>query len=463
VNSFFTLPKIFSEFKYSIQLALPLIASEIIYALSGFAATIMIARLGKNYLAANALVWNIHIAIILIAIGILCAVSIMVAQSFGAKDNRGISICFKQGLIMGLIFAPILMLAMWFAPVILVWTKQDPVIIALAKPFFKSLALPMLPFCILFAIEQFLIGINKTKVVLLMSILTVPIQILFFYAFLFGKFWFPQTGLEGIGYGIGISFSLVVTFLLFYIHFAKDLQKYRLFEKWWQINKKFLSELIRVGLPLGFMFGTEVALFAVVALMMGSFGTTALAAHQIAHQYLMIALSIIFALTQTITIRVGNEVGRNNRATLKLSAFVNVGISFSFMLLFSIFYICFPRMAISLDIDIHAPHLQDLVKKASTFLSIAGVLILTDCLRLISIGALRGLKDTRFPVLISVFGFWGLAFPAAYLLAFKFKFGGAGIWWGLVIGLFTAGIILFIRFNRIVKHIDLEALVTTDD
>jgi multidrug resistance protein, MATE family len=445
------------------RLALPLIASEVIYALSGFFATIMVAKLGKNYLAANALVWTIHIATLIVVIGILCSVSIMVAQSFGAKDNRSIAICFKQGLIMALIFAPPLMLAMWFAPIILVWTKQDPVIIDLARPFFRSLALPMLPFCIMFTVEQFLIGINKTRLVLLISILTVPIQIVFFYVFLFGKFGFPQTGLEGIGYGVGISFCLMVAFLFCYIHFAKDLKKYRLFEKWWRINKKFLFELIRVGLPLGFMFGTEVALFAAIAIMMGALGTTTLAAHQIAYQYLMIALSIIFALTQTITIRIGNEVGRNNRSALKLAAFVNVGISFSLVLIFSIFYICFPQIAISIDIDIHAPHLQELVKKASTFLSIAGILILTDCLRLISIGALRGLKDTKFPVLISVFGFWGIAFPGAYLLAFKLNFGGTGIWWGLVIGLFVAGVILFIRFNLLIKHIDLKALVTKEE
>src|SRR5208337_547929 len=98
--------------------------------------------------------------------------------------------------------------------------------------------------------------------------------------------------------------------------------------------------------------------------------------------------------------------------------------------------------------------------KASTFLAMAGILILVDCFRLISLGALRGLKDTKVPVFISLFGFWCIAFPSAYLLAFKFKFGGVGIWWGLIIGLFISGVILFMRFGRLVKSVDLVALVT---
>ena len=123
-------------------------------------------------------------------------------------------------------------------------------------------------------------------------------------------------------------------------------------------------------------------------------------------------------------------------------------------------YLFFPKLAISLDLDIHAAHLHTLVDSAVTFLSIVAVLIFTDGIRLISLGALRGLKDTKFPMFASMIGFWCVSFPCAYLLAFKLNFGGAGILWGVVIGLFVTGVILFVRFNRLVKRIDLKALVT---
>lgn len=460
MNSIFSLSNILSELKYSIKLALPLIASEVIYALNTFIATVMVAHLGKEQLAANALVWNIYITVIVFFIGILFSVSIMVAQSFGAKDNHSISICFKQGLIMAFIFAPFMMLVMWLAPVVLVWTGQDLGVINAAKPFFQALIWSMLPLNIIVVVHQFLIGINKTRIVMLSSILAVPTEIFFYYVFLFGKFGFPKVGLAGVGYGLAASYVLGAICLLCYLYFSSHLKIYRLFHKWWSINRKILVELLHVGLPLGFMVCTEVALFAAVAIMMGLLGTTVLAAYQISYQYMMVVIVIIFALTQNATVRVGNEVGRNNRSALKLTTMVNMGMGFGFMLLFSIIYIFFPRLVISLDINIHAPHLQELVKEASTFLAMAGILILVDCFRLISLGALRGLKDTKIPVLISLFGFWCIAFPCAYLLAFRFKFGGVGMWWGLIIGLFIAGVILFMRFNRLVKSVDLVALVT---
>jgi MATE family multidrug resistance protein len=460
VNSIFSLSNIFSEFKYSIKLALPLIASEVIYALNGFIATVMVAHLGKEQLAANALVWNIYITVIVFFIGILFSVSIMVAQSFGAKDNHSISVCFKQGLIMAFIFAPFMMLVMWLAPIVLVWTGQDPGVINVAKPFFQALIWSMLPLNIIIVVHQFLIGINKTQIVMLSSILAVPTEIFFYYVFLFGKFGFPKVGLAGIGYGLAASYILGAICLFCYLYFSNHLKIYRLFHRWWSINRKILVELLHIGLPLGFMVCTEVALFAAVAIMMGILGTTALAAYQIAYQYMMVVIVVIFALQQNIMVRVGNEVGRNNRNALRFTTMVNMGMGFGFMLLFSVIYIFFPRLVISLDINIHASHLQELVKEASIFLAMAGILILVDCFRLISLGALRGLKDTKVPVFISLFGFWCIAFPCAYLLAFKFKFGGVGIWWGLIIGLFVAGVILFMRFNRLVKSVDLVALVT---
>ena len=460
MNSIFSLSNILSEFKCSIKLALPLIASEVIYALNGFIATVMVAHLGKEQLAANALVWGIYLVVILFFIGIFLSVSIMVAQSFGAKDNHSIGVCFKQGLIMAFLFAPFMMLIMWFAPMVLIWTNQDPSVINIAKPFFQALIWSMLPLNLIVVIHQFLIGINKTRVVMLSSLLAVPIEIFFYYAFLFGKFGFPKVGLAGIGYGLAASYILGATCLFCYLYFSKHLKIYRLFHRWWLINRKILVEFIHIGLPVGFTICTEVALFAVVAMMMGVLGTTVLAAYQIAYQYMMFVIVIIFALQQSATVRVGNEVGRNNRSALKLTGMVNIGMGLGFMLLFSIVYIFFPHLAIGLDIDIHAPHLQELVRKASVFLAMVGILILVDSLRLISAGALRGLKDTKIPVFISLFGFWCIAFPCAYLLAFKFKFDGVGIWWGLIIGLFVAGAILFMRFNRLVKSVDLMALVT---
>jgi len=460
MRSVFSLSNITSEFRRSSKLALPLIASEVILALSGFIATVMVAHLGTVELAANSLVWKIYLTVILFFIGILYAISIMIAQSFGASDNKGISICFKQGLIMSILFSLPMMLMMWFAPTILVWTKQDPEVIRLATPLFHSIMWSMLPMNITIVIEQFLIGITKTRLVLMMSILLVPIEILFYYIFLFGECGMPVMGLAGIGYALTISYCIASTFFISYLYFSKRLKIYDLFKKWWVIERKFFLEIVRFGLPIGLMWCSELAFFAVVALMMGVFGVTVLAAYEIAHQYLIIALVVIFALSQSTAIRVGFEAGRNDRDKLQLTAVVNMMIGFSLISIFSFFYIFFPQAAIGLDIDIYSEAYKDVTTIALKFFPLIPIILAVDCVRIISNGALRGLKDTNVQLLISALGFWLIAFPTTYLLSFKLGFGGVGIWWGIIFSMFIIAIILLIRFNKLSKTINMAALVT---
>jgi MATE family multidrug resistance protein len=131
-----------------------------------------------------------------------------------------------------------------------------------------------------------------------------------------------------------------------------------------------------------------------------------------------------------------------------------------FISLFSLFYIIFPKTAISLDINVNSANFQAVALETMRFFPIVAILLLTECIRLIANGALRGLKDSNFQMMLSIFGFWLIAFPTAYLLAFKFGFGSVGIWWGIIIGLFITGILLVVRFNRLVNRVDLSSLVT---
>jgi MATE family multidrug resistance protein len=455
-----TLSLIANEARLSLKIALPIIAFEIIFALSGFFATVMIAHLGNESLAAHSLVWNIYQTVLLFVIGILFSVSILISQSFGAKDHHSIKICFTQGLLLAIIASPLAMLLVWFSPMVLAYTNQDPIIIELATPALRALIWTILPLNIMTVAHHFFMGINRAYLVTILSMLSVPLEIFFFYAFIFGKFGFPKLGLTSIGWGLTATYCSLVLPLLFYIYSSKAFKIYRLFKDLWQIHFKILLELIRLGLPLGIMFSLEIGLFASVAIIMGQLGTNILAAYQISYQYLMISIVILFALIQATTVRVGIEVGKNNRASLRLATAINLALGIILMLGFSFTYFYLPELVISLDLDITAPNTQEVVTEASKFLSAVGILILIDCLRSVSTGALRGLKDIKIPLLINFIGFWCIAFPIAYLLGFHFNLGGMGIWYGIILGLTTSAIILSLRFNHISKRISLGNLVT---
>ena len=453
------LQSIILESKKSLRLSLPLICSQLIYASSGIITTMMIAHLGQKELATNVLVWGIYIALISVSFGTLSAVSVLVAHSYGINDKHSMYIIVNQGIILSFIFAIPMMLVIWFAPEILYLTNQEPDIIQLSIPYFRSLIWCMLPLNLLIVMEQFLIGASITRLVLFLSFFRVPLEILFFYALFFGKLGAPKLGLVGIGYGMALSITVSLVIIFCYLHFSKKARQYRIFSNFCQFNSKFLFELIRIGWPLGSMYCIEMALFAAIALMIGQFGKDILAAHQIAYQCLVFTLAIIFGISQSATVRIGHEIGNNNKDIIKLALYVNSGIGFCFMLTATIIYIYFPNSIIALGIDINSLQNNTIVKYTTLFLLLAGILQLSECFRLISTGALRALKDTKMSMYINLITFWLMALPSAYLLAFVFKTGAIGIWLGLIISLSIGALILWLRFKYVLKHINLESLI----
>jgi multidrug resistance protein, MATE family len=449
--------KVIEEIKKSLRLSLPLIASQLIYNVTGLVATIMVAQLGREALATNVLVWTIFVFLVLLFIGILNSISILVAQNFGAKNFAQLKIISGQGLILAAILSLPMMLLLFYAPYILQLTGQDQNIISLSIPFFHSLAWCVLPLNLLVAIEQILSGIGKTKLVVLISIFDVPLEIFLIYALIFGHFGFPKLGLAGIGWGFTIAMLVTDLVVGMYLYLSPKLKPYISLS--WSISKKYLYEFLRVGFPIGGMFCIEVALFAAISLMMGKFGSDTLAAHQIAYQCMIFVLSFIFGLNQGTTVRIGHEVGANNREAIKLVAYVNIGIGFCYMILISVLYFAFPLKVIGLFINVHDLNLLAMVNLAKTFLLIGAIMQLFDCWRLVSSAILRGLKDTKVPMFISLICFWLITFPLAYLLGFVFKLQGAGIWLSLAINVFLAAVILQIRFITLIKKVDLQKMM----
>ncbi len=454
-----TTPSIRSEIKESLTLGLPLISSQLIYACSGFIGTAMVARLGEEALAASILVSMTWMTLSVLFFGIVNAVSVLVSHQFGAKNVSAISEIMGQSFILGILVSIAMGLVLLSMPFFLHLTKQPPEVLRLAHQYMFALLWTIPGLILLIIYEQFLAGINQVKFVLRISLLIVPIEIPLIYLLIFGKYGFPKLGIAGIGYGFAITYTLTAVVLTFIFLTSKNYQKYGIFSNFKKINFNWLFELIRVGLPMGCMHLIEVSTFAIITFWLAKFGTTVLAAHQIVFQYLGFTITLVFAMSQTVTIRVGHAVGRLHTQGIQYAIYVGMGLSFICVAFIALAFYLIPTFFLSLDVNVHDNANKELIYYASILLAISGVLILFDNFRIIGFGALRGLKDTRFPMYASFISFWLIGLTAAYLLGFVLNWQAAGIWWGLAFGIGCGAIIVFIRLQFLLKRLDENTLI----
>lgn len=448
-----------TEIKNNLTLSLPLTSSQLIYSSSGFIGTAMVARLGEDALAASVLVSTIWMTLSVLFFGILNSISILVSHQFGARNDENISKIMGQAFLLGICIATGIVALLSLMPWFLHLTPQPASVLALAKTYMHSVLWMMPGLVMLVVYEQLLAGINRAKLVLRISLIVVPIEIPLIYAFIFGKFGLPECGIAGIGYGFAVTYTLTALGLILYFYKVKSVQHYEVFKHLGTIDVTWLKELLRVGLPMGFMHVIEVSTFAIVTFWMAQFGTSELAAHQIVMQYLGFTVNIIFAMSQAVTIRVGHEVGRQNESGIHYAIYVGMALNFILMALIALAFHFFPRVFLSLDIDINNAANTLLVTQAAALLSMGGLLMIFDNFRIIGFGALRGLKDTRFPMYASFVSFWMIGLTAAFLLAFHFQLRGPGIWWGLCIGIASGAVIILIRIQCLLRKLDLEKLL----
>jgi multidrug resistance protein, MATE family len=449
------------EVKQSLRLSMPLMASQFVQASSTFVGTIIIAHLGHVALAASGLVASSWMALVLLFFGVLNAISILTAQNCGAKRYNDATQIIVQGFYWGILLSIPIMLLLWYEPLLLRFTGQSPAVMIYATRYVHSLIFAILPVSFLIVMEQFLIGIGKTRLVLWMSVIQIPFEILANYAFTFGKFGFPKMGIAGVGYGFALVFTLAALIIALYLARSRVSEKFPVFKKLRDFNAHHFAEIFKVGWPIGIMIGAEIGFFAALAFMMGRFGEMALAAHQIALQYLSLAITMVFGISQATGVRIGQAIGRRDLLGIQQAYYASLIIGFSLMLLAGIVYISLPDLLIRLDLSTQAQHLQALEHIARLFLVIVAVFQLIDSIRIVNIGALRGLKDTRASLLISLISFWGIALCFAYLFGFSLHFGGQGLWWGLVLGDFCGMLLLTRRFHRKIAHLDFDHFITT--
>ena len=437
------------EVRATVGLAGPVVAAQLAQMSMGLTDTIMVGRLGKDALAGVALGNTVYSFLAVLCMGFVMAVGPMVSQAFGGGQREPIERSVRQGFWLAAALTLLPFLLLWNIGPFLLAIGQAEVAVEGATAYMRAISWGFLPFLWFVAMRGFVEGISRPWPVTIITFAGVALNVSANYVLMFGKLGLPRMGLAGTGWASTIVFwFLTISLGLFIVH-ESTLKQYRIFSKIGRPDWHYFREIFRIGWPIGIAFGIEVGLFMTTAVLLGTIGTTALAAHQIAIQCAAFTFMVPLGVGMASAIRVGQAVGREDWLGARRSGAVGMAIATAFMCLAAVAFWIFPRQIIGLFLDLRIPNNRPVVELAVTLLGIAAVFQVFDGVQVSAAGALRGLKDTRRPMLIGFISYWLIGLTVACTLGFAFDLGAPGMWWGLVLGLAAAAVLLGTRFYRL--------------
>ena len=426
--------------------------SQLGQVLVGVADSLMVGHLGAEPLAAASLANVIFYVIMVFGLGVSLAVTPLVAAADGEKDASKIRSIFSNGLLVNTVLGILLALVTVASTPVLYSLNQPPPVVTLAIPYLNIITVSVIPYMIFQSLRQFAEGMGNTRQAMYITLTGNALNIVLNYLLIYGKMGFPELGLNGAGWATLIARSVMAFLMGLYIYRAPKFRPFRAAFLVSDISKKVIRRILNVGIPAGFQFVFEVSAFGFAAIMMGWLGTQNLAAHQIAINLASISYMMSTGIASAATIRVGNQFGRRDLLNLRAAGntcFVMVSL---FMACAAVIFLGFKNVLPTLYIS--EPGVIDI---ASQLLIVAAFFQISDGVQVVGMGALRGIEDVRIPTVIAITAYWIIGLPAGYLLAFSLGMGATGIWYGLLIGLSLAAVLLFYRFNHRTHNMLLEA------
>jgi MATE family multidrug resistance protein len=434
--------------KSSLTLAVPVMLSQLGHVMMGVVDSLMVGHIGPVPLAASSLANVGFNVILLFGIGVSYAITPLVAAAHAEGDHAKSSEVLKHGLAINIITSFILVGLVIAARNILYHIDQPEDVVAQAIPYLGIITFSIVPTLIFQTFRQFTEGLSQTRVAMVAVIGSNVIHIPLNYIFIFGHFGIPAMGLVGAGWATLISRAIMAGAIALYVYLSNDFKKFRSGFYYGNYSKSLTSKMLHIGLPAGVQFIFEVAAFDMSAVMMGWLGTKTLAAHQIAINLATISYMTTSGLAAAATIRVSNEIGKKDFATMRRVAFVLLSIAMSIMLLWGLLFVLGRNFLPTLYVSD-----SEVISIASTLLVIAGFFQLSDGVQVVCLGALRGLHDVKIPSIFIFIAYWIIGLPLGYFLAFKIGWGGIGVWTGLLIGLTITATAMVFRFYLLSKKL----------
>ena len=435
-----------NHIKNTIYLAWPLVITQVGYIITGMVDTVFLGKIGAAEQAACILSNNLYILLLVFGIGVSYATTPLVTSANQNMDLLKKASLFKNSIFLNVSVSIICFIVLFLSSGLLKYMHQPEDVIKLAVPFFNVLIFSMIPISLFFTCKQYCEGLSNTRMALFISIIGNVINIVLNYLLIYGKFGFPELGYIGSAWASFIS-RVFMGFSFLYLIFKSPVTKEisAVYNRV-KINKKELFHLAKIGLNAGLQLTFEVAAFVIAGLMAGTFGKEQIDAHGIALSIAAFTYMFASGISSASSIRVGIYKAQDNWLEIKQAAFSSIKLVMLIMGGFAILFLMinnFLPKVFSSDLQI--------VNLASKLLIIAALFQLFDGIQVTIVGILRGLEDFKIPTLISLVGYWIIALPLAYWLAFILKLETVGVWIGLLVSLIFAAVVLFWRLNYLIN------------
>ena len=439
-----------TEFGATLRLALPLAATNLLQMLIHAVDVIFIARLGDQPLAASSLGIAVFGLTMWAMTGLTGACAPLIAAELGRRGPavREVRRTVRMGLWVSVGFGLLGMGIGFAGEAILLATGQDPQIAALSGQFLAILSWAMIPMILASVFRIFVAALGKPAYATAITLLALGTNIIGNWVLVFGNLGAPALGLEGSALSSLITSLAMIAAYVVVIRRDRTLRRYHILGRWWRPEWQRLRQIMLIGSPIALTVLAEAGLFSGAALLMGRIGPVELAAHTLALNLAALTFQIPFGIAQAATIRVGYHFGAQDSAAAGRAGWSALLVSVLFMGVMAAVMMLAPRFILSLYVDSAAPQNAAMVAFAVQYLLVAAAFQLFDGAQAVAAGALRGLQDTRMPLLIALFGYWMVGFVIAIWLGFYTPLQGTGVWIGLAVGLVVVAALLSWRWHR---------------
>ena len=407
----------------------------------------MLGWLSPRALAAGALGFNLYLPPFLFGAGVVAALSPIAASMVGAGEGAAaLRRATHQALLSALLIALVTWLALWRTTDILKLIGEEPDLAEDAGTYMLGFQWSLAPSLLFLAARSALFALERPRPILIAGLAAVAFNALANYALIFGRLGMPALGIFGSGLATTLSQTLMVSLLVAASIIDPRLRRLRLFVLPWRAAVREMTALWRLGLPIGGTIVAEVGVFASSTLLVGLIDRAALEAHTIALQIVSLAFMVPLGLGQAATVRVGHAYGARDMIALRRAGWSAFGLTLVFALLSAATMLAAPRLLIAPFMDVAAPENQPAVTIATTLLGIAALFQIFDASQAMLANMLRGIHDSRVPLLIALLGYWAIGAPVGLVLGFLTPLGAVGVWVGLALGLAVVAVLLLLRW-----------------